>query len=169
VASKSNSTSANTNANTSSSGNNIWIVALVLMVVIGTGVFWWARYASAAAAAARDGIVLTPEAKAYVRNLKIAEQEIKANESYMKLSLVEITGKIRNEGDRGVEVVEIYCRFYDAYGQIVTRERVAIVRAKMGGLKPGEEKPFRLAFDTIPESWNQAKPELIIAGIRFSN
>jgi hypothetical protein len=154
VASKSTSTGA--------SNNNTWIVAVVLMVAIGTGVFWWARYASAASAAAKDGIALTPEAKAYVRSLKITEPEIKANESYMKLSLVELTGKIKNDGDRGVEVVEIY-------GQIVTRERVPIVRAKMGGLKPGEEKPFRLAFDTIPESWNQAMPNLVIAGIRFAN
>jgi len=154
---------------TSTSSNNTWIVAVILMVAIGTGVFWWARYASAASAAAKDGIALTPEAKAYVRSLKITEPEIKANESYMKLSLVELTGKIKNDGDRSVEVVEIYCSFYDAYGQIVTRERVPIVRAKMGGLKPGEEKPFRLAFDTIPESWNQAMPNLVIAGIRFSN
>ena len=35
-------------------------------------------------------------------------------------------------------------------------------RQKMGGLKPGEEKSFRLPFDTVPESWNQSMPGLVI-------
>jgi hypothetical protein len=158
---------ASSKSNSGGFGSNAWIVAGVMMALIGTGVFLWARYASAAAN--KDPIALTPEAKAYVRNLKISEPEIKANESYMKLSLVEVTGKIKNAGDRPIDVVEIYCSFYDPYGQIVLRERVPIVKSKLGGLKVGEEKPFRLAFDTVPESWNQQMPGLVIAGIQFSS
>jgi hypothetical protein len=137
-----------------------------MMAVMGTGVFLWSRYASSVQ---KDPVALTPEAKAYVRNLKISEPEMKAHESYMKQSIVEITGKIKNDGPSAVDTVDIFCTFYDAYGQMVLRERVAIVREKMGGLKPGEEKPFRLAFDTVSEAWNQAMPGLAIAGIQFSN
>ena len=57
--------------------------------------------------------------------------------------------------------------FYDPYGQLVLRSRVPIVSPKMGGLAPGEFKSFRLAFDDIPESWNQALPQLVIAQIVF--
>jgi hypothetical protein len=57
--------------------------------------------------------------------------------------------------------------FYDAYGQVVLRERVAIVRSRTGGLQPGETKSFRLPFDSIPESWNQAMPQLVIAQVLF--
>ena len=39
----------------------------------------------------------------------------------------------------------------------------------MGGLKPGETKAFRMAFDTIPESWNQSMPALVIAHMQFAN
>jgi hypothetical protein len=49
----------------------------------------------------------------------------------------------------------------------VLRERVSIVRPRSGGLKPGETKSFRLAFDSMPQSWNQALPQMVIAGIRF--
>lgn len=155
---------ASTALTTSGGGSNVWIVAVVMMVVICTGLVLWTRYT----ASSKDPIALTPVAKAYVRNLKITEPEMKAKESYMKLSVVEITGKIKNDGDKPLKVVEIFCSFYDAYGQIVLRERVPIVRERMGGLKPGEEKPFRLPFDTVPESWNQAMPNLVIAGIQFS-
>ena len=65
-------------------------------------------------------------------------------------------------------MVEINCVFYDPYGQVVLRERVPIVSRKMGNLAPGEIKNFRLAFDNIPESWNQAMPQLVIARIDFA-
>ena len=48
------------------------------------------------------------------------------------------------------------------------RERVPIVAKKMGKLAPGETKPFRLAFDNVPEGWNQAMPQMVIARIDFS-
>jgi hypothetical protein len=133
--------------------------------IIGLVVFVYIRTASQRAP---QQIELTPEAKAYVANLKLSDVDMKANESYFKQVLVEIEGKITNAGDRPVEMVEIYCVFHDAYGQTVLRKRVPIAGGKMGGLSPGETKPFRLAFDEIPESWNHAMPSLVIAGIKFS-
>ena len=106
---------------------------------------------------------LTGPAKAYVKSLKLGDVEMSAHESYMKQSVIEITGNIGNAGDRVLELVEINCVFYDAYGQMVLRERVPIVSKKMGGLAPGETKSFRLPFDNIPESWNQALPQMVIA------
>ena len=64
-------------------------------------------------------------------------------------------------------MIEINCVFHDAYGQVVLRERVTVVGRRTGTLAPGNTKTFRLAFDTIPESWNQGMPELVIAQIVF--
>ena len=111
---------------------------------------------------------LTPEAKAYARSLELSDVTMKATGNYMTQTVVEIEGKIANKGPRPVEIVEIYCQFYDTYGLLVLRERVPIVSSKMGGLKPGEMKPFRLPFDEIPASWNQASPQLVIAAVKFS-
>lgn len=111
---------------------------------------------------------LTGPAKAYVRSLKLSEVDMQAHESYMKQQIVEITGKIGNAGDRVLEQVVLNCVFRDAYGQVVLRERVPIVSKKMGGLAPNEMKEFRMPFDNIPEGWNQALPDLVIAEIDFS-
>lgn len=111
---------------------------------------------------------LTPEAKAYVRNLGLAEVEMKAKENALGGMLMEITGKITNKGDRVLRSVELNCIFYDPYGQPVLRERVPIVRYKEGaGVQPGETRSFRMPFDAIPAGWNQALPQLVIAGIDF--
>lgn len=110
---------------------------------------------------------LTAEAKAYVKHLGLAEVRMEAKENMMNTTLVEITGKIANKGERALRLVEINCVFYDAYGQAVHRERVPIVRARSGPLKPNESRQFRLAFDALPDGWNQALPQLVIANIDF--
>lgn len=110
---------------------------------------------------------LTADAKAYVRNLRLSGVQMAAHEDYFKHQVVEITGVIANAGDRPLQVVEINCVFYDPYGQVVLRQRVPIVNRKAGGLGPGASKPFRLPFDTLPESWNNQMPQLVIAAIEF--
>ncbi len=122
---------------------------------------------SACATGPKEPAALTPEAKAYVKNLALSGVEMKAAESFSGQQVVEIIGQIGNKGDRILKTVEVMCVFYDPSGQVVARERVTIVREKTGGLKPGETKPFRLPFDTLPASWNQAAPGLVIAAIIF--
>jgi hypothetical protein len=113
-------------------------------------------------------IPLSAEGKAYIKNLQLSDVTMKATGSYASQTLVEIQGTIANTGDRAVEVVEIYCAFRDPNGILIYKPRLPIVSLKMGGLKPGETKSFRLPFDEIPDSWNQALPQLVVAGVKFS-
>lgn len=144
-------------------------MALVASFVLALGVagFWYLDRTSKQPARPRPP--LTEEARAYVREqkLKLSDVGLKAHENYMHQSVVEITGNIGNAGERTLKTVELNCVFYDAYGLVVLRERVPIVSARIGSLAPGETKPFRLPFDNIPEAWNQAMPQLVIAGITF--
>jgi hypothetical protein len=118
---------------------------------------------------ATKALPLSPEAKAYVSSLRLSDVSMKATQNYALQTLVEIEGKIGNAGERPLEAVEIYCYFYNSYGEMVFRPRVAIVTPRMGGLKPGETKTFRLPFDEIPPSWNQTMPQMVIAGVRFQS
>ena len=141
------------------------LYVLGAIVLLGAAVFvymqWSARHTG-------EEIALTPEAKAYAPNLRLDGVTMTATGSYIGQTVVEIQGKIGNAGGRPLDTVEIYCIFRDSYGQLVLRKRVPIVSPRMGGLKPGETKSFRLPFDELPESWNQAMPQLVIAGVKFS-
>lgn len=108
---------------------------------------------------------LTPEGKAYSRSLPLSEVTLKASDSYAQQTLTEIEGKIRNAGDRAVDRVDVFCMFYDSRGILVLKERAGLVKQT---LKPGETRRFRLAFDTIPQSWNNQMPALVIAQVIFS-
>ena len=135
--------------------------AAVLLFLGGIGAWFVLRNS----ASSNSPPPLTPEAKAYVRNLKLTEVSLKATESYVGQTVTEIEGKITNAADRSVKHVDVYCIFYNAYGEVVIRERVAIVSIP---LKPGETRAFRLPFDDIPEGWNNQMPQLVIAHIDFS-
>jgi len=110
---------------------------------------------------------LTSEARAYLPNLKLSEVHMQASESFAQGRLVEILGNVTNAGMRAVKVVEVTCVFRDYAQREVARERVFVVNGSSGGLAPGQTKPFRLPFDTLPESWNQIMPSLVIAQIQF--
>ena len=149
------------------------LVGVVVVLLGGAGFFYLNHAANRPPAAPPP---LTGPAREYVRNLRFVSADgqaaespkMEAHESYLKQSVVEITGNLQNNGDRVLDLVEINCVFYDAYGQVVLRERVPIVGRKSGKLAPGERKPFRLAFDNVPEAWNQVMPSMVIARIDFS-
>ena len=135
--------------------------AAVLLFLGGAGAWFVVRNS----ASTTSSVTLTPEAKAYVRNLKLGEVSMKATESYVGQTVTEIEGKLTNVGDRAVKHADVYCIFYNAYGEVVIRERVPIVTST---IKPGETRAFRLPFDDIPEGWNNQMPQLVIARIEFA-
>jgi hypothetical protein len=140
-------------------------VVMIALVLAGGGVLAYLEYAPHKPAAQAP---LTPEARAYIGNLKLTDVGMKASKNYFSQVLVEIAGNITNAGERNLDTVEIYCVFNDSYGQTTLRQRVPIVSTKMGGLKPGETKSFRLPFDNLPDSWNQGMPQLVIASVKFN-
>lgn len=139
-------------------------VVLVALVLAGAGVVAYLEFAPQRPAADAP---LTPEARAYVGNLKLGDVGMKGAKNYFGQKVVEIAGNITNAGDRTLDTVELYCVFQDYYDQVVLRQRVPIVSSKMGSLKPGETKSFRLPFDNLPEGWNQKMPQLVIASVKF--
>ena len=135
-----------------------------VVAILAAGAF---HYMHQRSSNAPQGMVLTGEAKAYVKHLGLSDVGMRAHESYMGGTVVEITGRITNNGDRALKQVDLYCVFYDTMGQVVLREPAPIVRGKTGGLAAGATREFRLPFDSLPESWNQGMPQLVIGQIVF--
>jgi hypothetical protein len=140
-------------------------VVLIALVLAGAGVVAYMELAPRKPAAEAP---LTPEARAYIGNLKLSDVGMKAALNFVSQKVVEIEGNITNAGDRNLDTVELICVFQDYYGQVNLRQRVPIVSPQMGGLKPGEMKSFRLPFDNVPETWNQSMPQLVIAAVKFN-
>ncbi|MBV9612067.1 MAG: hypothetical protein JO091_06320 [Acidobacteriaceae bacterium] len=109
------------------------------------------------------------EAKAYLPNLELSSVSMKATENFMKQQVVEIEGNLANKGPRALQSVDVYCLFYGVDGHEIHRERVPIIVSKGAPLKSGETRRFRMPFDTLPDTWNQALPRMVIAQITFAH
>ncbi len=136
--------------------------AIVLIALIGGGIYLSRPVPKTANQPA------STEAKAYLANLEIRKLSMKASENFMKQQVVEIEGEIQNKGHRALRSIDVYCLFSDVSGREVYRERVPILPAKASALEPGQTRPFRLPFDTLPDTWNQAVPRMVIAQITFA-
>jgi hypothetical protein len=141
------------------------VIVVGVLLIAGAAGFWYLDRASRQPPPPPPP--LTAVAKSYVSHLKLSDVDMAAHEDYFHNRVVEIKGNIQNLGDRRLNLVEINCVFYDPYGQVVLRQRTPIVSSKAGGLAPGDTKPFRLPFDTIPDSWNNVMPQMVIARIDF--
>jgi hypothetical protein len=145
------------------------VIALAMILILGA--FGWLTFGPKPAAPPPP--VLTAEAEAYRVNLGFSNVQMQAAESMVNQRVVEILGDITNKGNRGVKLAEVTCVFNDYSGAEVKRERVAIIGGAVlgakGDLAPGATKHFRLAFDDVPESWNQALPSLHVAQIQFTS
>ena len=142
-------------------GSKTAVYVIAIAAALAGGLLWFVNRPKPVEATAP----LSADAKAYVRNLKLSEVTMKATESYVGQTVTEIEGKIANAGDRTVQHADVYCVFYNSYGEVILRERAAIVVSK---LKPGETRAFRLPFDDIPGGWNNQMPQLVIARIEFT-
>ena len=89
----------------------------------------------------------------------------------MKQQVVEVQGKISNNGSRVLSAINVYCLFYGVDGHELYREKVPVVGGveSHSPLKPSETRAFRLPFDSLPDGWNQAMPKMVIARIAFAN
>jgi hypothetical protein len=141
------------------------VLAVLVLVLAGVtaGYFFYRRTAERT----RDVPVLTQEAAAYLPHLQLSDVDMKAAENYLGHTVMNITGKIANNGPRTLLLVEIHCVFKDYAGQAVARERVAVIGRKTGPVATGQTRAFDLAFDNIPAAWNQALPDLVISQIQF--
>jgi len=139
------------------------VIALAMILILGA--FSWLTFGPPPQPPKPP--VLTAEGKQYLNNLVLSNVHMQAAESLVNQRVVEILGDIANKGNKTVKLAEVTCVFTDYYGKELTRERGAIIGQTTGTLAPGASKPFRLAFDDLADSWNQALPALVIAQIQF--
>jgi hypothetical protein len=144
-----------------------WLVAGVLVVAVLVGLI----IAGHRKAPAVTGI--QPIA-AYAENLPISGQQMSESTSLSGGKSTFVDGQIRNSGGQTVNGVTVQVLFRNDEGlppQVETvplmliRTREPYVDTQTVGaapLKPGDEREFRLIFESIPTNWNQQMPEIRI-------
>jgi hypothetical protein len=114
---------------------------------------------------------------AYAANLKISDLKMSAAENFVGATVNYVDGTVTNTGDKTVTHAMVEVTFKDEMGQLAQREEVSLQVLKTTGpypeavdlsaspLAPGQNKPFRLTFESISTQWNRQYPEIQFTGV----
>src|SRR3982074_2678827 len=89
------------------------LIGLVVIVALIAGL----GYLNKPAAKPKTDVPASAEAKAYLPHLALSDVAMQASENFMQQQVVEVVGKISNNGPRPLASVEVYCLFYGVNGQ----------------------------------------------------
>jgi hypothetical protein len=146
----------------------VWgMAALIVIVVVGVLLI-----------AGRRKPVVPPNTiqpvDAYAASLPLTQLAMSESESLSGGKLTYLDGHVQNSGQRTVTGVTVQAVFGNDEGLapqvdtvpltlIRTREPYIDTQAVSDNpLKPGDEREFRLTFETIPANWNTQMPEVRI-------
>jgi hypothetical protein len=108
----------------------------------------------------------------YATNLKLSDLRLSAEQNFVGATISYVDGIVTNAGDKTVTRVVVEVDFKDDMGQVAQREELPLQILKLSGpypeavpfatspLGPGQNKPFRLTFETISAQWNHSYPEI---------
>jgi hypothetical protein len=143
------------------------VAALIVLVVLGVGLIVGHKKSIVAPN------TLQPE-DAYAASLPFSQLAMSESANLSGGKLTYLDGHIVNTGSQTVNAVSVQVVFQNDEGLTPQIDTVplTLIRMKqpyidtepvsMQPLKPGDDREFRLTFETIPENWNQQMPQMRI-------
>jgi Protein of unknown function (DUF2393) len=145
------------------------IAAAIVLAVLAGLVLLFGRAKSAPAVTP-----ISAQADPYATNLPITNLEMSESSNLAGGKVTYLDGEITNHGDRTVAGITVQVLFRNDAHEVAQNETqpLMLIRTRepyvdvepvsAAPLKPGDNREFRLIFDTVADSWNGAYPELRI-------
>jgi hypothetical protein len=142
--------------------------AIVLAVLVGL-ILIFGRAKSGSAV-----IPISAPTDPYAKNLTISGLQMSESAIMTGGTVTYLDGKIANNGNQTVTGITVQVLFHNAAHEVAWNETqpLRVIRTRdpyidveplaATPLKPGGEQDFRLIFDTVPQEWDGAFPEIRI-------
>jgi Protein of unknown function (DUF2393) len=147
----------------------IWAVAAVAIVLgVGSLILFGGHRASAPLGAGPGMAQPDP----YAASLAIAGLKMSEASNFAGSKVTYLDGQITNQGNRTLTAITVQVAFRNDLKEIAQKETLplSLIRThepyvdtqpvSASPLKPGEQREFRLIFDSLAPDWNQQFPEV---------
>jgi hypothetical protein len=153
-----------------------WIIAAVV-VVVGIGI-WAVAGRRSTPPSVNIGTGMAP-ADPYAASLAIGGLQMSEADSFAGGKVTYIDGQITNSGQKTLNGITVQVGFKNDLGEYAQRIAVplSLIRTRepyvdtqlvsAAPLQPGQQRDFRLIFDTVPPDWNMQYPELRVINVRI--
>jgi hypothetical protein len=152
----------------------VWVVAALIVAVVAGGLVFAGRKKPAAAPS-----TLQP-ADAYAASLPLSALAMSESENLSGGKLTYLDGRVQNAGGSTVNAITVQVVFQndEALAPQIDTVPLTLIRMRQpyidtepvsaDPLKPGDDREFRLTFETVPANWNTQMPEVrvIHTGLR---
>lgn len=120
---------------------------------------------------------ISAQADPYAANLPITNLTMSESSNLAGGKVTYLDGQITNKGDRTVTRITVQILFRNYAHEVAQNETqpLMLIRTRdpyvdvepvsAAPLKPGDQRDFRLIFDTVADSWDGAYPELRLVHI----
>jgi hypothetical protein len=114
----------------------------------------------------------------YAASLPISGLQMSEADSFSGAKVTYIDGQVTNTGNRTITGITVQVGFHSDVGQYAQRlaEPLSLIRTRQpyvdiepvsaAPIEPGQQRDFRLIFDTVPAEWNQQYPEVRVISVR---
>lgn len=147
-----------------------WVASALIVIVVAGAVLYLGRKKPAPAPNSLQPV------DAYAASLSLSQFAMSEAENLSGGKLTYLDGHVQNTGNRTVSGITVQVIFQNdvALTPQIDTEPLALIRMKepyidtepvdAAPLKPGDDREFRLTFESVPDNWNQQMPEVRIIG-----
>ncbi len=152
-----------------------WIIAAAV-VVVGIGI-WILTGGRSVPQNQATGIGMA-SADPYAASLAISGLQMSEATSFSGAKVTYIDGQIANNGNRTLTAITVQVGFHSDVGQYAERLSLplSLIRTRepyvdtepvsAAPILPGQQRDFRLIFDSVPPDWNLQYPEIRVISVR---
>jgi hypothetical protein len=113
----------------------------------------------------------------YAASLPISGLQMSQADTFSGSKVTYVDGQISNTGNRTLTAITVQVGFHSDVGQYAQRLAVplSLIRTRQpyvdiepvsaAPIEPGQQRDFRLIFDTVPADWNQQYPEIRVISV----
>ncbi len=146
------------------------VVAAGIAIAVVAGIVFFYEHGKAKPAVTPVSAVTDP----YASSLDLGKLAMSESANLSGGKVTYLDGHITNQGNRTVTGITVQVLFRDAANEIAWNETepLRLIRTRdpyvdlepvsAAPLKPGDRQDFRLVFDTVPDQWDGAYPEIRI-------
>ena len=150
-----------------------WGVAALIVVIVVSAMVYAGRKKPAPAPS-----TLQP-ADAYAASLPLSQFAMSEAENLSGGKLTYLDGHVRNTGNRTVNGITVQVVFQNDLALTPQIDTVSLTLIRMkeqyidtgpvsaAPLQPGDDREFRLTFESVPDNWNTQMPEVRIIATEF--
>jgi hypothetical protein len=151
----------------------VWVVAALIVIVVAGALIFAGRKKPAEMPRTLQPV------DAYAASLPLSQFAMSESENLSGGKLTYLDGHVKNTGNRTVSAVTVQVVFEndEALAPLVDTLPLTLIRMKepyidteavsAEPLKPGDDREFRLTFESVPDNWNQQMPGVRVIGTQL--